>query len=309
MTEDRQVVEILVPKVLHDERIDRLISIDTDRSRSIVGRAIADGYVSCNESLVESRSLRVSEGDFVVASLPPVKSMIPQPNSDVEVSIVHEDPLFWVVDKQIGLVVHPGPGHLDDTLCNGLLAIDPSIVGVGGESRPGIVHRLDRDTSGLMVVARTQDSYEALSDAIRYRAVSREYRVLVDGWPEVERGIIDAPIGRSRRNSKRMTVAADGKEARTSYWREAVFNKPRKASFLGAKLETGRTHQIRVHLQAIGLPVIGDAKYGKVNVLGSRRPMLHSFRLSFTHPSTGTEMSFESPLPDDFLAVLDQLSS
>jgi 23S rRNA pseudouridine1911/1915/1917 synthase len=308
VTSEDQTVEILVPSVFVGERIDRLIALESDRSRATVGRAISEGAVTCNGSQITTRSHRVAEGDQVLAVLPPRRALVPQANSDVLVNIVHEDPEFWVIDKQIGLVVHPGAGHVDDTLANGLLALDPSIAEVGSSARPGIVHRLDRDTTGLLVAARTQSAYESLTTALQERRMAREYRVIVDGWTENARGVIDVPIGRSMRNPKRMTVAADGKEARTTYWREATYSEPRQVTLLGCKLDTGRTHQIRVHLQAIKVPVIGDAKYGKVNVLGARRPLLHSFRLAFPHPVSGAEMSFESPIPDDFRAVLDQLT-
>ncbi|MFV1989542.1 MAG: RluA family pseudouridine synthase [Acidimicrobiales bacterium] len=308
MNTQEQRLEFVVPSVLTGERIDRLIALEADRSRATVGRAISEGFVTCNGIATTTRSQRVNEGDRVVAVLPPRRSILPRANSDVRVNIVHEDPDFWVIEKQIGLVVHPGAGHVDDTLANGLLALDPSVADVGSPARPGIVHRLDRDTSGLLVAARTPAAYESLTVALQDRRMAREYRVIVDGWTENARGIIDVPIGRSMRNPKRMTVAADGKEARTTYWREVVYGEPRPATLLGCKLDTGRTHQIRVHLQAIKVPVIGDAKYGKVNVLGARRPMLHSFRLAFPHPVTGLEMDFESTPPEDFRAVLDQLT-
>jgi len=214
-----------------------------------------------------------------------------------------------VVAKPAGLVVHPGAGHHHGTLVHGLLARYPEIAEVGDRARPGIVHRLDRETSGLMVVARTARAYEALVDALGSREVEREYEALVWGHPDSARGLIDAPIGRSSTRRTRMAVRKEGKDARTSYEVREWFTHP-EVALLTCRLETGRTHQIRVHLAAIGHPVVGDRSYGGSRsglVLG--RPFLHARRLAFAHPVTGERLAFEEPMPADLEAVLADLRS
>jgi 23S rRNA pseudouridine1911/1915/1917 synthase len=205
--------------------------------------------------------------------------------------------------------VHPAPGHEQGTLVNGLLARFPEIAGVGDPLRPGIVHRLDRQTSGLLVVARSDRAHEALVAQMADHSAQRTYWALVLGHPQHDQGVIDAPIGRSHRDPLRMTVAMDGRWARTHYRVEERFTVPVEAALLTCELETGRTHQIRVHLASIGHPVAGDETYG-----GSRpglpgpRPFLHARRLSFRHPATDEALAFESPLPDDLRERLDALS-
>ena len=183
----------------------------------------------------------------------------PTPNSDIELVIVHEDADVIVIDKPIDLVVHPGAGREDTTLVSGLLYRYPEVAHVGQPDRPGIVHRLDRDTSGLLVCARSQRAYEHLVDQLVRHSVSRVYRALVRGIPDSPTGVIDAPIGRSRRSRTRMTVSEDGRAARTHYEALESFTQPFAASLVECRLETGRTHQIRVHMGAVGLHVLGDA--------------------------------------------------
>ena len=220
-----------------------------------------------------------------------------------------------MVDKPAGLVVHPGAGHRDGTLVNGLLARYPDLGHVAGEvgsdeTRPGIVHRLDRGTSGLLVVARTSGAYRSLVDQLADRRVSRGYRALVLGTMDAEAGVVDAPIGRSVSSPTRMAVSRKGKEARTHYQVERRFGHPAAATLLGVALETGRTHQIRVHLAAIGHPVAGDDVYGRGRSLAGSaltRPFLHAASLAFEHPSTGQRVAFESPLPEDLSLQLAAL--
>jgi 23S rRNA pseudouridine1911/1915/1917 synthase len=205
-------------------------------------------------------------------------------------------------------VVHPGAGHSSGTLVNGLLARYPDLAAVGDEYRPGVVHRLDRDTSGLLVVARSPRAYESLVEQLTSREVERMYIALVWGKLASPRGLIDAPIGRSEARRTRMAVRDTGKPARTSYEVQREFDTP-TCSLLECRLETGRTHQIRVHLAAIGHPVVGDATYG-----GSRqpltldRPFLHAAVLAFEHPTTGESMRFEEQLPEELASVLARLS-
>jgi 23S rRNA pseudouridine1911/1915/1917 synthase len=222
---------------------------------------------------------------------------------------VHEDDDLLVLDKPAGLVVHPGAGRATGTLVHGLLAAYPEVAGVGSDpSRPGIVHRLDKGTSGLLLVARTQRAYEALVAALSAREVHRRYRALVWGHVAAASGLIDAPIGRSTREPTRMSVDVRGKEARTRYDVLRHATEPVEVTELACTLETGRTHQIRVHLRSIGHPVVGDARYGgNRQSLPLDRPFLHAAGLDLAHPVTGQALSFESPLPPDLQAVLSAL--
>ena len=236
---------------------------------------------------------------------------MPAADPGVAFEPVFEDPHLIVVDKPAGLVVHPGAGHDGGTLVHGLLARYPDIAGVGDPYRPGIVHRLDRGTSGLMVVARTERTYRLLVDQMRSHEPERVYSALVRGHPEADSGVIDAPIGRSSRNPQRMTVTDRGRPARTGYTVEQRFNEPARAALLACRLETGRTHQIRIHLRAIGHPVVGDPTYGAGRAddgFGLSRPFLHARSLSFRHPVSGRAVQTESLLPDDLAAVLASLA-
>jgi len=212
-----------------------------------------------------------------------------------------------VVAKPAGLVVHPGPGHAHGTLVHGLLERFPEIATVGDPARPGIVHRLDRDTSGLLVVARTAEAYTGLVGALAARDVDRRYLALVAGELASPRGVVDAPIGRSTRQRTRMAVREAGRPARTGYEVRAAWPAA-GVSLLECRLETGRTHQIRVHLAAIGHPVVGDGAYGGRRLDdGPSRPFLHAFALGFAHPVDGRPLAFEDPLPGDLAAALDAL--
>ena len=221
--------------------------------------------------------------------------------------MVHADADVIVVDKPAGLVVHPGAGNEGGTLVNGLLHAFPELAAVGDPARPGIVHRLDRGTSGLLVVARTPAAYDALVGQLSRREVERRYAALVWGVPESGAGLVDAPVGRSPRDPTRMAVVAGGRDARTRYEVRTAFERPASA-LLTCRLETGRTHQIRVHLAAIGHPVVGDATYGGARAaLALDRPFLHAEQLAFDHPTTGARLSFASALPADLEAVLATL--
>jgi 23S rRNA pseudouridine1911/1915/1917 synthase len=235
----------------------------------------------------------------------------------VRFEVVYEDPDLVVVDKPAGLVVHPGAGHRSGTLVHGLLARYPEVEVVGREEgsnpdRPGIVHRLDRGTSGLMVVARTPDAYHALVGQMSRREVVRNYRVLVLGSVDGTSGVVDAPIGRSVSSPTRMAVSRKGKEARTRYHVDERFTQPVPTTLMTATLETGRTHQIRVHLTAIGHPVVGDVVYGQGRSLPGAlvsRPFLHAGQLSLDHPRTGAALSWTSELPNDLRQQMDQLEA
>jgi 23S rRNA pseudouridine1911/1915/1917 synthase len=241
-------------------------------------------------------------------TVPPPAPALPQPES-IPIEILHEDASVVVVNKPAGMVVHPAPGHPGGTLVNALLAAVPTLSGIGGEVRPGIVHRLDKGTSGLLLVARTPEAYEALVAALSARRVHRRYRALAWGSFDARRGVIDAPIGRSARQPTRMAVDERGKEARTGYEVLRSYVEPVVVTELACTLETGRTHQIRVHLRSIGHPVVGDAGYGGARQsLPMSRPFLHAEALELQHPVTGDELAFRSTLPDDLAAILDGLT-
>jgi 23S rRNA pseudouridine1911/1915/1917 synthase len=297
-----------IPGPFDGERVDRVLAATFEVSRSVAHRAVDDGKVSLNGKVVTRSSQRVTTGDSLALdeALAPVEAPLPEADSSVVFSVVHDDESVVVVDKPAELVVHPGAGHQSGTLVNGLLARYPDIAAVGGEQRPGIVHRLDADTSGLMVVARTAQAYDHLVEAIAQRQVTRRYVSLAFGLFEHDKGTIDAPIGRSRREPTRMTVRKDGKEAITHY---EVAQRFERHTLVGCRLETGRTHQIRVHLAAIGHPVGGDHRYGGHQIEGLRRHFLHASMLDFEHPMTGDRVAFESALPADLQGVLDTNSS
>lgn len=302
-----------VPSALDGERVDRAVAILTGLTRSEVAALVAGGGVKIGGRPVSSRSRRVVEGDELEITVPDDAGAValgPEADSSVDVAVVHADDDLVVVDKPAGLVVHAGAGHRTGTLVHGLLALFPDLasIGVGEPARPGIVHRLDKGTSGLLVVARNAGAYDNLVEQLRRRAVERVYLALVWGAVEAPAGLIDAPVGRGVRDPTRMAVAVGGKEARTRYRVESRFTEPVPVSLLECRLETGRTHQVRVHLAAIGHPVVGDTRYrGARPHLVLPRPFLHATRLSFDHPTTGERLSFDSPLPDDLRALLSEL--
>ena len=277
--------------------------IAKDLSRSRVHSLIEEGYVTVNGSPARP-SRRVKAGDLVSLRIPPVRDVDLKPQ-DIPVSIVYQDSDLVVLDKPAGLSVHPGPGHPDGTLVNALLALCPDIQGIGGEHRPGIVHRLDKDTSGLMMVAKTEAAHRGLSEQIKERRVQKGYQALTVGIPPMEEGTIDAPVARDPRNRKRMAVVAGGRESVTRYRIARTFA---GYALLELALETGRTHQIRVHLAYLGYPLFGDEVYGR------RRPelprhFLHAHRLAFSHPSTGKDMDFTCGLAAELQAVIDDLAT
>ena len=300
-----------VPEGLAGERLDRAVAMMTGASRSEVAAAIAAGAVRVNGARVTKVSTRLAVDDVVVAEVEPATAAaVAAPDVRVEVPVVHEDDDVIVVDKPVGLVVHPGAGNRSGTLVQGLLARYPELAGVGEPHRPGIVHRLDKGTSGLLVVARTPAAYGALVSQLAERRVERVYAALVWGAFESPSGVVDAPIGRSAADPTRMAVASDGREARTRYDVRETFTDPVAATLVECRLETGRTHQIRVHLAAIGHPVVGDDQYGGARAsLPAPRPLLHAWRLAFEHPGTGERVAFESPLPPDLVAVLGRLTA
>lgn len=296
-----------VPGPLAGERVDRAVALLTGWSRAEVVALVEAGSVLVGGRVV-AKSRRLEEGDVVELLAEPEPPGLPSPEP-IPLTVVDEDADVIVLDKPAGLVMHPGAGHPDGTLVNGLLARYPEIAAVGDPIRPGLVSRLDRDTSGLLVVARSARAYDALVAALAARSVERRYRALVWGVPDVRRGVVDAPIGRSVRTPTRMAVREGGRDARTAYTVEREFSAP-TVSLLVCTLETGRTHQIRVHLAAIGHPVVGDVVYGGARAaLMLDRPFLHAAELAFAHPVTGAARRYSSPLPPELQEVLDRLDA
>lgn len=304
---------------MHDRCIERVVqadeantrldvyvtALDAAFSRAQVRRWIDEGLVLVNGSRPAKAGVRLRPGDRVEVWPPPPEPAEAEPQA-IPLEILYEDAAIIVVNKPKGMVVHPAPGHAEGTLVNALLHHCPDLAGIGGVRRPGIVHRLDKETSGLMVVAKSEAAHRALVQALKERRVSRQYLAIVHGIPSVSAGTIDAPIGRHPRHRQKMAVlAAGGREAITHF---RVLEAFERFSLLELSLATGRTHQIRVHLAHIGHPVAGDTRYGP------RRPelfddgqALHAFRLRFAHPTTGEPLTFEAPPPPRFLEVLEQL--
>jgi len=306
--DDQQLIETL-PEAFHGERVDRVVSAMTGLSRARAKQLIFEGKVAVDGRPITTASRKVDAGTVVTIELPPPDDPTPPPQDDITFTIVHEDDDIIVIDKPAGLVVHPGAGQTDGTLVNGLVARYPELLQVGELHRPGIVHRLDRGTSGLLVVARSEEAYLELVGQMSAHEPERVYLALAWGHPENDAGTIDAPIGRSARHPTRMTVTENGRHAVTHYRVEQRFETPVGCCLVRCRLETGRTHQIRVHLRAIKHPVVGDREYdGGRPGLDPGRPFLHATQLSFRHPVTREAVSFEAPLPDDLSSLLDQLS-
>ncbi|MGH9057219.1 MAG: RluA family pseudouridine synthase [Acidimicrobiales bacterium] len=306
-----------VPAALDGERLDRAVATLTGLSRREVDGLVGSGKVLIGGEAVGSRSRKVRAGEMLSVDVPVASQPPGDPPADpgVEVAVVYCDDEVIVVDKPAGLVVHPGAGNSTGTLVQGLLARFPDLAGLGGGAgqadRPGIVHRLDKGTSGLLVVARTPAARASLVDQLSRRSVEREYVALVAGALDGGEGLIDAPLGRSDRDPTRVAVQAGGREARTRYQVDARYSRPAPVTLLRCRLETGRTHQIRVHLSSIGHPVVGDARYGArmlPGVPGPGRPFLHASVLGFDSPAGGRRLLFHSELPADLREVLAAFS-
>jgi 23S rRNA pseudouridine1911/1915/1917 synthase len=295
-----------VPAALDGERVDRAVAFITGWPRTAVQQLIDAGEVLVDgKRAAKSRKLRAGETIELLGE--PEVDAPPVADASVVVDVRYADDDIIVVAKPAGLVVHPGAGHDSGTLVNGLLAAYPEIAGIGDAMRPGIVHRLDRDTSGLLLVARSARAYDALVAQLAAHEVERRYVALVWGHLAAPRGLVDAPIGRSQSRRTRMAVRDEGKPARTEYAVTETFGQP-ATSLLECRLETGRTHQIRVHLAAIGHPVVGDATYGGMrDSIAITRPFLHAAALELAHPVTGEQMQFEDPIPEELADVLASL--
>ena len=288
------------------ERLDQFLSRSVEGlTRSAAQRLIEEGAVTCNGRAVK-KNARTAVGDDVALTLPdpePV-DVLPQ---DIPLDVAYEDDDVIVVNKPVGMVVHPAPGHPDGTLVNALLYhCKNSLSGINGELRPGIVHRIDRDTSGLIIAAKNDAAHLALAEQLQDHSLYRYYEAVCVGGLKEDRGTVDAPIGRHPVDRKKMAVdRKNGREAVT-HWE--VLGRYAGHTHIGCRLETGRTHQIRVHMASIGHPLLGDTVYGaKKPVPGLAGQCLHARRLSFVHPRTGERMTVECSLPGWFTAVLDKL--
>ncbi len=315
MSETGQAV---VQEAQNGARLDRALGeLFPEHSRSAFARLIESGLVFVDGAAARKASLRVSAGQRVRVDFPDPSPASLQ-SQDLPLAVIHQDADFAVVDKPAGLVVHPAAGHPDRTLVNALLFHVTDLSGVGGEIRPGIVHRIDKDTSGVMVIAKSDEAHRKLAGAWNTGAVRKEYLALLYGSPASERGTVDAPIGRDPRDRKRMAVVRDGRPAVTDY---ALVERLRYVSLVRCRLHTGRTHQIRVHMKHLGHPIVGDPVYSGPQwrgipdkriqrVLASfTRQALHAALLSFPHPRTGEMVTFESPLPEDMQELLREFGS
>lgn len=304
---DPRIISESIPEALRGERIDRVVAFVAEVSRREAVDLVSSGRVLIDGAPPEKPSIRVEAGAVVTIEVPESGPLL-EADADVEFEVVYSDAEVVVIDKPAHLIVHPGSGVKAGTLANGLLARFPDIADVGDPERPGIVHRLDKGTSGLLMAARTDEAYESLVGQLAARTVSRVYRALAGGLIESESGLIDAPLGRSLRDATRRAVRADGRPARTRY--EVIRRFPASpATLVSCRLETGRTHQIRAHLAAIGHPVVGDERYGGQPLPELSRPFLHAAQLGFVHPRSGEALSFDSALPADLEAVLSRLST
>ncbi|AHN20829.1 RluA family pseudouridine synthase [Lysinibacillus sphaericus] len=285
------------------ERIDKAVSsIQNEWSRTQISNWITEGIVKVNGEAVKAK-YKVKAGDVVEIIVPEAEPLdVIAENLDLE--IVYEDADVLVVNKPKGMVVHPAPGHLTGTLVNGLMYHCTDLSGINGIMRPGIVHRIDKDTSGLLMVAKNDKAHESLVEQLVNKTVTRKYTALVHGHIAHDKGTIDAPIGRDQKDRQKQAVVDKGKHAVTHF---QVIERFGDYTLVECRLETGRTHQIRVHMQYIGFPLVGDPKYGPRKTMDFGGQVLHAGVLGFTHPTTGEYMEFEAPLPVDYVQLLDEL--
>ena len=310
---DGEVLDVVVPESLDEVRVDQVLSMLTGSSRSEATALVGSGAVSLAGATVTKSSTPVVAGQRLVAVLPAPTSGAVAPDASVVVDVALDDEDFVVVNKRPGQVVHPCAGQREGTLVAGLLALYPQIgllreSGLCSEERPGIVHRLDKGTSGLLVVAKTPAGFESLSGQLADRVMERTYLGMVEGHVSEERGVVDAPIGRSTRTPTLMAVRADGRPARTSYEVIARIGAPNAMTLLRLRLDTGRTHQIRVHLSTIGHPVVNDPRYGhrRERRLAEDRFFLHSTTLAFARPRDGEWVSTSAALPQDLRVLVPE---
>ncbi|MEK5174777.1 RluA family pseudouridine synthase [Heyndrickxia sp. FSL W8-0496] len=296
-------MEHIILESENNERIDKIIStMNAEWSRSQVQQWIKDGHVKVNGKQIKA-NYKCTINDQIVIDIPEPEILDVQAE-EMNLDIYYEDGDVLVVNKPKGMVVHPAPGHLTGTLVNGLMAHCKDLSGINGVLRPGIVHRIDKDTSGLLMVAKNDMAHEGLVNQLVDKSVTRKYFAIVHGNVPHDYGTIDAPIGRDPNDRQRMTVVDNGKHAVTHF---RVLERFNQYTFIECELETGRTHQIRVHMKYIGFPLVGDPKYGPRKTLSIGGQALHAGILGFIHPRTKQYIEFEAPIPEEFEKLLIEL--
>ncbi|MBJ8114196.1 MULTISPECIES: RluA family pseudouridine synthase [Bacillus] len=298
-----EVVQVTVAEEQKSERIDKFVAeINSEWSRSQVQQWIKDGVATVNGKSVKV-NYKVKENDEITVTIPDPEELDIQAE-DMSLEIYYEDEDVLVVNKPRGMVVHPAPGHTSGTLVNGLMHHCTDLSGINGVMRPGIVHRIDKDTSGLLMVAKNDMAHESLVNQLVAKTVTRRYKAIVHGVIPHDKGTIDAPIGRDKKERQSMTVDENGKNAVTHF---QVLERFKDFTLVECRLETGRTHQIRVHMKYIGYPLAGDPKYGPKKTLDMNGQALHAGILGFDHPRTGEYIQFEAPIPEVFEDALNIL--
>lgn len=298
------VVTITIDENNAGERIDKALStIQEDWSRTQVATWVGDGIVKVNGEEVKAK-YKVKEGDIIEVDVPEAEPLEVIPEN-LHLEIIYEDQDVLVVNKPKGMVVHPAPGHMTGTLVNGLMYHCKDLSGINGVLRPGIVHRIDKDTSGLLMVAKNDHAHHSLVEQLVNKTVTRKYTALVHGHIAHDKGTIDAPIGRDPKDRQKQAIVDNGKHAVTHFHvKERIGG---KFTLVECRLETGRTHQIRVHMHYIGYPLVGDPKYGPKKTIDFGGQVLHAGVLGFVHPTTEEYLEFEVPLPQDYVELLEQL--
>lgn len=292
-----------IEPVISGERLDKTVAQALNLSRSRIKELLEDDRILVNGS-VEKPSYQVQEEDQIQVDLPEAKEVeiLPEP---MDLDIVYEDQDLVVVNKPKGLVVHPAPGHHTGTLVNGLLAHCQDLSGINGKLRPGIVHRIDKDTSGLLIICKNDHSHREIAKQLQDKTCHREYVALVHHPFDHDHGTINAPIGRDEKDRQKMAVTAKNSKSAITHFR--VLKNYKDYALVSCLLETGRTHQIRVHMQYIGHPVVGDPKYGYRKTMDTQGQLLHAARIEFIHPSTREKITLEAPLDPIFAKVIEQL--
>ncbi|MBD1214273.1 MAG: RluA family pseudouridine synthase [Dolichospermum sp.] len=300
-------INIQVPE--NSDRLDRYLSQNlSDLSRSRIQQLIEQGHVQVNDQICTSKKVNLKIGDRISLEIPAIEPL-QLLAADIPLDILYEDEELIILNKPAGLVVHPAPGHPDGTLVNAILAHCPNLPGIGGIQRPGIVHRLDKDTTGAIVIAKTDLAYQHLQAQLQAKTARREYLGLVYGVPKTETGSIDLPIGRNPQDRKKMGIVSieDGGRAAITHWR--VQERLANYTLIHFQLETGRTHQIRVHSAKIGHPIVGDPLYSSAHSIGVNLPgqALHAWKLQLQHPVSGKLLQVTAPLPRSFTTLLEVL--
>jgi len=297
-------VEFSVTIDHENERIDKVITLlNPEWSRNQVQLWIKEDNITVNGKAIKS-NYKCHQGDRIVISVPSPQELDVVPE-EMDLDIFYEDGDVLVVNKPKGMVVHPAPGHVSGTLVNGLMAHCKDLSGINGVMRPGIVHRIDKDTSGLLMVAKNDMAHESLVNQLVAKTVTRKYKAIVHGVIPHDHGTIDAPIGRDKRDRQSMAVTDENSKQAITHFN--VLERFTNYTFVECQLETGRTHQIRVHMKYIGYPLVGDPKYGPKKTLQIDGQALHAGLLGFVHPRSNEYLEFEAPLPDEFLSVLEQI--